>query len=52
MQQAVNRDPDASNRRATRIDACRDGGFRSVNVDLIYGLPQQTATGFARTLDR
>ena len=26
-------------------------GFRSVNVDLIYGLPKQNAEGFARTLD-
>jgi oxygen-independent coproporphyrinogen-3 oxidase len=33
------------------IDACRAQGFRSVNVDLIYGLPKQTLEGFARTLD-
>lgn len=33
------------------IDECRASGFRSVNVDLIYGLPQQTLAGFARTLD-
>ena len=33
------------------IDACRAAGFRSVNVDLIYGLPKQTVDGFARTLD-
>ena len=33
------------------IDACRDSGFRSVNVDLIYGLPKQTIEGFTRTLD-
>ena len=32
------------------IDACRDSGFRSVNVDLIYGLPRQTPEGFRRTL--
>ena len=32
------------------IDACRDQGFRSVNVDLIYGLPRQTHEGFRRTL--
>jgi oxygen-independent coproporphyrinogen-3 oxidase len=30
---------------------CRAHGFRSVNIDLIYGLPKQTAAGFARTLD-
>jgi oxygen-independent coproporphyrinogen-3 oxidase len=33
------------------IEDCRNAGFRSVNVDLIYGLPQQTLGGFARTLD-
>jgi len=33
------------------IDACRAEGFLSVNVDLIYGLPQQTIEGFARSLD-
>src|SRR4030095_4519525 len=33
------------------IDACRAEGFRSVNVDLIYGLPKQTIEVFARTLD-
>lgn len=33
------------------IDACRAEGFRSVNVDLIYGLPRQSIEGFARTLD-
>ena len=29
------------------IEACRASGFRSVNVDLIYGLPKQTLDGFA-----
>jgi oxygen-independent coproporphyrinogen-3 oxidase len=33
------------------IDDCRKSGFRSVNVDLIYGLPRQTIQGFTRTLD-
>ena len=33
------------------IQACREHGFRSVNVDLIYGLPKQTLEGFSRTLD-
>lgn len=33
------------------IDDCRQAGLRSVNVDLIYGLPKQTLPGFARTLD-
>lgn len=33
------------------LRACRDYGLRSVNVDLIYGLPHQTLAGFARTLE-
>jgi len=32
------------------IDACRDHGIRSVNIDLIYGLPKQSLAGFRRTL--
>ena len=32
------------------IDACRDAGMRSVNVDLIYGLPHQTPEAFKQTL--
>ena len=34
------------------IDAARANGFRSVNVDLIYGLPRQTLDGFSATLDK
>jgi len=29
----------------------REAGFHSINIDLIYGLPLQTAASFARTLD-
>ena len=29
----------------------RAAGFRSINIDLIYGLPRQTLETFARTLD-
>ena len=32
-------------------DRARDEGFRSINVDLIYGLPHQNRGSFARTLD-
>jgi oxygen-independent coproporphyrinogen-3 oxidase len=32
------------------VRAARENRFRSVNVDLIYGLPKQTPEGFARTL--
>jgi len=33
------------------IDEARASGFRSVNLDLIYGLPKQTLDSFNRTLD-
>jgi oxygen-independent coproporphyrinogen-3 oxidase len=33
------------------IEAARRCRFDSVNIDLIYGLPLQTAAGFERTLD-
>jgi oxygen-independent coproporphyrinogen III oxidase len=32
------------------IAAARDAGFRSVSIDLIYGLPRQTRAGFEATL--
>lgn len=34
------------------VEAARAIGFESVNVDLIYGLPKQTAESFARTLQQ
>lgn len=34
------------------VDAARGAGLRSINVDLIYGLPRQTPARFAATLDR
>jgi oxygen-independent coproporphyrinogen-3 oxidase len=34
------------------IGAARDAGFRSIGVDLIYGLPGQSAESFERTLER
>ncbi len=33
------------------VDWLRRKGFRSINIDLIYGLPRQTAASFARTID-
>ena len=50
VQEAVNRIQSVEQTRAV-IDACRANGFRSVNVDLIYGLPKQRMEGFAATLD-
>ena len=34
------------------IRAARANGFKSVSIDLIYGLPKQTLNGFGVTLDR
>ena len=50
VQQAVNRVQGVEQTLGI-IEACRAHGFRSVNVDLIYGLPKQTLDGFSRTLD-
>jgi oxygen-independent coproporphyrinogen-3 oxidase len=49
VQRAVNRIQSVEQTLAV-IEACRANGFRSVNVDLIYGLPMQTLAGFERTL--
>ena len=50
VQKAVNRiqDPEAT---LEMIEGSRELGFNSVSVDLIYGLPLQTAAGFGRTID-
>ena len=50
VQKAVNRIQTVGETLAI-IDACRRHGFRSVNIDLLYGLPEQTPEGFGRTLD-
>ena len=50
VQRAVNRVQSLKTISATINDA-RRLGFRSINVDLIYGLPQQTLESFSRTLD-
>ena len=50
VQRAVNREQSVEQTLAA-IGECREHGFRSVNVDLIYGLPKQNTEGFARTLD-
>ncbi|QNP40432.1 oxygen-independent coproporphyrinogen III oxidase [Lysobacter solisilvae (ex Woo and Kim 2020)] len=50
VQVAVNRVQSVEETRAV-VDACRAHGFRSVNVDLIYGLPKQSLDGFAKTLE-
>ena len=50
VQQAINRiQPESQTREA--LEAAREAGMRSVNFDLIYGLPMQQPASFARTLD-
>ncbi len=51
VQQAVNRVQPAD-MVAKVYDAARELGFRSINFDLIYGLPRQSLSTFAATLDR
>ncbi len=51
VQKAVNRIQSFEMTRAT-IDAARAADFKSVNMDLIYGLPKQSRETFARTLDQ
>jgi len=51
VQKAVNRiQPEAGTRAI--IAAARDAGFRSVSIDLIYGLPKQTPATMQATLDK
>ncbi len=51
VQKAVNRIQPFEMTKAT-IDAARECGFHSVNMDLIYGLPKQTRASFAETIDK
>ncbi len=51
VQRAVNRIQSFELTRAC-VEAAREAGFRSINLDLIYGLPRQTRETFARTLDQ
>lgn len=51
VQQAVNRIQSFEQTRDVLL-AARAAGFKSVSVDLIYGLPRQTLEGFRATLDK
>jgi oxygen-independent coproporphyrinogen-3 oxidase len=51
VQKAVNRIQSEAQTAAV-IHAARDSGFKSLSIDLIYGLPFQTVASFDRTLDR
>lgn len=49
VQAAIGRpQPEAVVREA--VELARETGFEGINIDLIYGLPKQTVTGFERTL--
>ncbi|SEJ27112.1 oxygen-independent coproporphyrinogen-3 oxidase [Pseudomonas linyingensis] len=50
VQRAVNRLQTLEETRAI-LEAARTLQFRSVNIDLIYGLPLQTPDSFAKTVD-
>jgi oxygen-independent coproporphyrinogen III oxidase len=51
VQKAVNRIQSEQETWAV-LEAARREGFKSVSVDLIYGLPLQSLDGFATTLDK
>lgn len=50
VQRAVNRMQSLEETRAI-VEAARTLQYRSLNIDLIYGLPKQTPDSFARTVD-
>lgn len=51
VQRAVNR-IQSEEETMRVITAARANGFKSVSIDLIYGLPKQTLAGFGVTLDK
>ncbi len=51
VQKAVNR-IQSLDETAAVINAARDEGFKSISVDLIYGLPLQSQASFATTLEK
>jgi len=50
VQEAVNRVHDTA-MVGSVLGAARGVGFDSISVDLIYGLPMQTTTGFSKTIE-
>ncbi len=51
VQKAVNR-IQSEQQTVTVLEAARSEGFKSISVDLIYGLPLQTEASFRRTVAR
>ena len=50
VQEAVNR-VQSTDEIKQHIDDARNFGFKSINIDLMYGLPKQTVQSFTETLD-
>ena len=50
VQEAINR-VQSLEQTARLVDHARRRGYRGINIDLIYGLPLQTAASFERTVD-
>jgi len=51
VQKAVNR-IQSIEQTFTVLEAARSEGFKSISLDLIYGLPHQTVDSFSQTLDQ
>lgn len=51
VQKAVNR-MQSEEETLTVIEAARRHGFKSINIDLIYGLPFQSVASFTRTIEK
>jgi len=51
VQKAVNR-IQSLEETWSAVDAARANGFRSINIDLIYGLPHQSVSSFSNTIDQ
>ncbi len=51
VQKAINRVQTYEDTRQL-LDYCREIGFESINIDLIYGLPHQTADSFSDTVNK
>ncbi len=51
VQEAVNR-VQSEDKTFRTLEQARTAGFRSISIDLMYGLPHQSAASFAKTVDR
>ncbi len=51
VQTAINRHQ-TYEQTAAAVTACREAGMRSINIDLVYGLPHQTGNSVAGTIAR